>query len=49
MVVHIALLGVIIIGARLDLLLWQHALEQVLGVFAQFVDLQLVNLRVALV
>ena len=48
MVVQVTLLGVLIIGARFDRLLWQHALEQVLGVFARVVDLHLVNLSVAL-
>ena len=48
MIVQVTLLRVLIIAARFDVLLWQHALEQVLGVCARVIDLNLVHFGVAL-
>ena len=47
MVVQVTFLGVLVVGARLDLFLGQHALEQVLGVFARMIDLHLIDLCIA--
>ena len=48
MVVEVALLGVLVVGAGLDLLLGEHAAEQVLRIRALVIYLLFVNDGVAL-